>query len=422
VIELDLTKLSFRVLLGLLTVAICACLALLIVSRFVVGTLADRRLQVTRGMLKMPVEYLPGSARLNARLAAAEFAESDRDLAGAKVYAERAVNLSPFDHRFWLTLASIEEATGDRRSAELALRTACELAPNYWSVHYRLGNLLVRERKVAESQEEFRRAIAANDTLTPGALDLVWQASRGDVNAVRSVCENNPTAKLALAQFLLGKSKPVEAAEVFNSIDRASRVSAAAESSAFMSGLIAAGKMETARDLWSDLVGVDRGAALIWNGGFESDIQRSFSQFDWSFDRSEYAILSLDPGSAHSGSRSLKIEFAGRDTTTLDNEIRQLVAVTPGARYVLECYFRTEDLEAPEGPRVVVTDDASNWIAASAPVPAGSSDWRPLSVEFVAPQTGKGAVVISIKRKPRFSYDEPTRGAVWFDDFSMKQV
>ena len=31
-------------------------------------------------------------------------------------------------------------------------------------------------------------------------------------------------------------------------------------------------------------------------------------------------------------------------------------------------------------------------------------------------------MVISIKRKPRFSYDEPTRGTVWFDDFSMKQV
>lgn len=421
-IELDLTKLSSRVLLGMLTIAICVLLALLIVSRFVVGTLADRRLQVTRGMLKIPVEYLPGSARLNAGLAAAEFAESDRDLAGAKFYAQRAVNLSPFDHRFWLTLASIEEATGDRRSAELALRTAGELAPNYWSVHYRLGNLLVRERKVVESQEEFRKAIAANDALTPGALDLVWQASREDVNAVRPVCENNPKARLALAQFLLGKSKAVEAADVFMSIDRALRVSAAAESSAFLSGLIAAGKMETARDLWSDLVGVDRQAALIWNGGFESDSQRSFSQFDWSFNRSEYAILSLDPGSAHSGSRSLKIEFAGRDTTTLDNQIRQLVAVKPGARYVLECYFRTEDLEAPEGPRVVVTDDASNWIAASKPVPAGSSDWRPLSVEFVAPQTGKGAVVISIKRKPRLSYDEPTRGTVWFDDFSMKQV
>jgi tetratricopeptide (TPR) repeat protein len=420
--QMDLTKPGARVLLAVVTLAACALLALLIVSRFVVGTLADRRLQVTRGMLKIPVEYLPGSARLNARLAAAEFSEGDRDLASAKLYAERAVNLSPFDHRIWLTLASIEEATGDRRAAEAALRTASELAPNYWSVHYRLGNLLVRERKVAESLDEFRKAIAANDTLTPGALDLVWQASKENVDAVRSVCENNSKARLALAQFLLVKSKPIEAAEVFNSIDRASLVCAATDSSAFLNGLIAAGKLETARNLWSDLVGVDRGASLIWNGGFESDIQRSFSQFDWSFNRSEYAVLSIDPASPHSGSRSLKIEFAGRDTTTLDNEIKQLVAVTPGARYVLECYFRTQGFEAPEGPRIVVTDDASTWIAASEPVPAGSSDWRRLSLEFVAPQTGKGAVVISIKRKPKFSYDEPTRGTVWFDDFLMKQV
>src|SRR6185295_10820307 len=124
VIELNLTKPGAGVLVGLLTLAACALLALLIVSRFVIGTLADRRLQVTRAMLKIPVEYLPGSARLNARLAAAEFSEGDRDLASAKLYAERAVNLSPFDHRIWLTLASIEEATGDRRAAESALRAA----------------------------------------------------------------------------------------------------------------------------------------------------------------------------------------------------------------------------------------------------------------------------------------------------------
>jgi len=31
------------------------------------------------------------------------------------------------------------------------------------------------------------------------------------------------------------------------------------------------------------------------------------------------------------------------------------------------------------------------------------------------------AVLISIKRKPKFSYDEPTRGTVWFDDFSLKE-
>jgi hypothetical protein len=27
--------------------------------------------------------------------------------------------------------------------------------------------------------------------------------------------------------------------------------------------------------------------------------------------------------------------------------------------------------------------------------------------------------MIGIKRKPKFSYDDPTRGTVWFDDFSI---
>ena len=100
------------------------------------------------------------------------------------------------------------------------------------------------------------------------------------------------------------------------------------------------------------------------------------------------------------------------------------VAVRPGARYRLECFVKTNNLDSPEGPRVVVSDASSNWIAASEPVGSGSGDWKTLAVDFVAPQnagSGSSAIVLSIKRKPRFSYDEPTSGVVWFDDFSIKE-
>ena len=86
--------------------------------------------------------------------------------------------------------------------------------------------------------------------------------------------------------------------------------------------------------------------------------------------------------------------------------------------------FLVGDPDSPEGPRVVVTDASSNWIAASEPVSPGSSDWKTLAVDFVAPQNaggGSSAILLSIKRKPRFSYDEPTNGTVWFDDFSIKE-
>ena len=236
--------------------------------------------------------------------------------------------------------------------------------------------------------------------------------------------ESNSRTKLTLAQFLLKMSRPSEAANVFGGIERNDRLAAAAESSAFLNSLIAAGRYDTARELWSDLASADRQPTLVWNGGFESDISKTFAQFDWVFGRTEYARFALDTSIAHSGSRSLRIEFTGRVTTKLDNDIKQLVAVRPGARYRLECFVKTNNLDSPEGPRVVVSDASANWIAASEPVGSGSSDWRTLAVDFVAPQnagSGSSAIVLSIKRKPRFSYDEPTSGVVWFDDFSIKE-
>jgi hypothetical protein len=424
-LDLKLTKLSARFALVLGVLVCCSFLAIVIVSRFVVGTLSDERLLVTRDTLWVPVEYFPGSARLNARLAAAELSESDRDLASAERYAGRAVSLSPNDYRFRLTLASIQEANGDRAAAEQSLRAARALAPNYWDVHYRLGNLLVRQGKLNESLDELRMAVAENNELLPGTLDLIWRVSIGDVSAVRAVSGSGASTRLTLAQFLLKVSRPMEAADVFGSIDRSDRLASSKESSAFLTSLIAAGKLEAARNLWSELAGRDDQSTIISNGSFESDILRDFSQFDWSFGRSEYARLAIDTATARTGSRSLRIEFTGRDTTRLDDEIKQLVPVRPGARYIIECYVKTNGLESPEGPRVVVTDRASsNWIAASEPVAQGSHDWLRLTVDFVEPQSVNGqalGVFISIKRKPRFSYDEPTRGTVWFDDFSMKE-
>lgn len=412
-----------RLALALVALAGCSLLFLIIISRFVIGTLSDDRVAVTRDMLQVPVEYFPGSPRLNARLAAAELSEGDRDLAKAESCAQRAVNLSPYDYRFRLTLASIKEAGGDRSAAEASLESAISLAPNYWSVHYRMGNLLLREGKLTQSLDPFRTAVTTNSELLPGTLDLLWRASRGDVNALETAAGSHPKAKLILAQFLLSVSRPVEAAGVFSSLDRQDRIALSQESSAFLNSLIAGGKLETARALWIDLAGADKQSGLIGNGGFESEIAKDFTQFEWSFGRTEYARFVIDSAVAHSGSRSLRIEFAGRDTTQLDNEIRQLVPLRPGAHYRLEFYARSSGLETPEGPRVVVTDNVSSkWIAASEPVAKGSKDWQQLSVDFVAPENANGGatgVFVSIKRKPRFSYDEPTRGTVWFDDFSM---
>lgn len=430
IFDFNLDKPVARAALAIVAVAFSAALVLVIFYQFVIGTLADDRLPVTRNLLEIPLERFPNSSRLNARFAQNEVVESERDLARAEFHAQRAINLSPYDYRLRLTLAAAKEANGDRAAAEDALKEALALAPANGDVHWRMANLLVREGKLAESLDHFKAAISYNGELLGVTLDLIWRASRGNVDAVTRVTGDDPKAKLKLARFLLQQSQVNDAIAVLARVDRSARL-ASSDSPAFLNSLIAAGQFGVAHGLWSSLVGADAPGtpapeSLIWNGGFESDILKDFAQFDWSFAPSEYARLNIDATLAHGGARSLKLAFSGRDTTNLDNAIKQLVVVKPGETYKIECFVKTGELLTSEGPKVVVSDASSSGdIASSEPVAAGSNDWSALSFVFVAP-AGKpdnsSAVYVSIKRKPKYSYDEPTKGSVWFDDFTMKEV
>jgi hypothetical protein len=377
-------------------------------------------------MLTAAAVYFPESARLNARLAQYELDDEQRDLALARSHARRAVNLSPWDFNYRLHLANIEEASGNRDAAQESLRSALALAPNNAGLHWRMANLLLRLGRPAEATDEFRKATAANSSLVAATLDLIWRSSDGSVDQVEAVTSEDPRSRLALAQFLLKQSQVAEAAKVFSSVNRQQRLQSPG-ASAFLRMLVDLGQSWTARELWLDTIGDDEGTGdrrsrLIWNGGFEDGAVKNFSEFDWNIIGSAYARISICSDIAHTGSHSLRIDFAGRDTTRIDGEIKQLVPVIPGRHYRLECYTKSDRLLTPEGPRLAVLDArSSNEIATSSAIPAGSNEWAVLSCEFIAPAVC-GAVLIEIRRLPRFSYDDPTRGTVWFDDFALTQL
>jgi hypothetical protein len=288
-----------------------------------------------------------------------------------------------------------------------------------------LANLLVREGKLAKSVSEFRQAIASDPRLLPSTHDLLWRVSGGNSAVIQAVTPNDPKARLLLAQFLLNQLRMPDAITIFASIDRAS-LAKLPETAGFIEALAKSGHWDEAHGLWVGLVsGIyaqpGQPLPIIWNGSFESEISKNLGQFDWSLARNEYVSPSIDSSIAHTGDHSLRIEFSGRDTTRLDGQLKQIITLRPGARYTLECYVKTERLDTPEGPRIVIADLASGAeIVSSAPISAGSSDWGRISFDFTAPQSAR-AVVLTIKRVPKFSYDNPTRGTIWFDDFAMSE-
>jgi hypothetical protein len=184
--------------------------------------------------------------------------------------------------------------------------------------------------------------------------------------------------------------------------------------------LISADRVELANKLWRDLFG-DGSPPLIWNGSFETPVREGFSQFDWNLGQSKYARIAITAGNARTGQRSLRIAYQNIDTTKLDGEIKQLILARPGSRYRLTCYTKAQNLVTPDGPQVVVTTNSSaTRVAASAILATGSYDWRPLTIDFVVPPDS-GALVVSVRQTPQFSYVEPTKGTIWFDDFVLAE-
>lgn len=427
-ITFKLESLISRIALLIVVLLFCGALSWLIFSHFIIRVVDDNRVILNRQGLNTTLARLPGSPRINFRLAKTELADGIRQsqlLTSAQVHAQKAVNLSLWDYRNWRLLASIQESNNDKENAEKSLRAAVKLAPNNLEVNWELANLLLRRGKLDEALEPFRKATKKNDELLPLALDLLWQFSGNNRAILKTLASNDPMMQLSLVQFFLDQSLVNESLSTFRSIDRDTKFKSP-KSAAYLNSLIKAEQYEAARSVWLDLikssgVKIDApGTSLIWNGSFELDPVQNYNHFNWTIGTSQYARIGLDKLVARRGSRSLKVAFAGRDTTTLNGEIKQLVVLRPGTRYHLECYAKTGDLLTPEGPRIAVMN-RNGLIATSQPVLENSTDWQLLSVDFVAPRESS-PVFVAIVRIPKFSYDEPTRGSIWFDDFVLSEL
>ena len=388
----------------------------------VVGTLTDDRVTISHELLQAGIQYFPASPRLHARIAATELQAIDRNLPNAESHIRQAIELLPREYTYRILLGDILEAQGNRVEAEKSYREALRLAPNYLEVHWRLANNLVRQGKVNESLAHFRHATTRNLTILPNAYDLIWNVSQGNLAALTTITNDAPKAQLTLSEFLVRQSRFTEAANIYRRLDRSTRRDEP-ESAAIITALIAANQVPLARELWGDMMNDDSGKPqpLIWNGSFETAIVPAFSQFDWYLKDNDYARVGIDPQIARNGAQAMRLAFLGKDTARIDGEIKQLLLVKPGKRYRLEVQYKIRELTTPMGPRVAITDQSSQTvIAASEPLPEGTHAWQQLSFEFTAP-TNSPAVWLQIQRIPKYSYDDPTRGYVWFDDFVLKE-
>lgn len=429
-VTIKLNNLIFRAILVAAGLFVVLFIARVLFSNFLVRNIADPRIVLSRDVLASAAMKQPDSPKIFLRLANSEIEDvtsEPQQLLNAQAHALKAASLSPWDYRTWRSLGMAQDADGKLEEAIRAMRIAGKIAPNSSEVNWALANMLIRQGNRPEALKAFQLATKYSNELLPAAMEVVWQAFDNDIEVLNSlVKQGDSTSRMMMAQFLIEQAKADDAIVVFQSIDGGARLNSQ-NAATFLSQLIQSGRSSDARRLWAELVGAsvrsgnqDDQSNLIWNGSFETNAPKNFGHFDWAITPSDYARIGFDRNVFRGGQKSLRLNFVGRDTTRLMGDIQQMVVLNANKKYRLECFARAGSLVTPEGPRIALLGQ-TGIVAVSEAVAPGSTDWQRLVVEFTAPDENTAAQV-AIIRVPRFDYDEPTKGTVWFDDFKLTEL
>jgi hypothetical protein len=333
---------------------------------------------------------------------------------------EDVVRLSPHDYRWWIELGRTEEQTEHLENSESAFRQAVALAPTYVFPRWQLGNFLLRHGRSDEAFAELRRTTENNLTYREQVFSLAWDYFDHDPKRLEAIVADSPDVRSSLALFYAARGAAEDSLRIWNSLTDAQKsedpqtartiAQALTEKKFFREGLE-----------FSRQVGIDPDAQTeqVTNGGFEKGLGTpDESYYGWNVERGDNKIeISADSSVKHSGNRSLRATFRTYVKPELSNPW-EIVAVEPGANYVLRFWVRTENLRSAGMPQIEVLQSTEyKLIAASPAFPTGTNDWQEMTMDVKAPNDSDG-IVIRLARS--YCGDAcPLVGILWLDDISI---
>lgn len=339
---------------------------------------------------------------------------------------EKAVSLSPYDYRFWMSLGTAHEQGGDPAKAELALKKAVELAPAYAYPHWYLGNLYLRNGRYNEAFAELRRAAEADPDLLPQLFSLSWEVYQNDPELLKNSVGTNSVMRAKFALYLHNQKRFDEGFRLWQSLTSDEKKENKETAEAIVSSLKNDLRFHEALQVWNEIATekyrTEEGR--IFDGSFEEPVSYGGDAvFGWQVKGAIQAQIGIDPNKSRSGSRSLRLLFQVR--SKLDGiNVSQLIPVRPGTQYDFECYVATNKLETGSAPQVQIVDANTGTVLFNSQMaPGGTNDWSRISASFETSDKTEAVML----RIVRVSCDEeqtpvcPIFGSVWYDDFTLQR-
>ncbi len=355
---------------------------------------------------------------------AAERSRFDQDSAADVVrFFSKAAGAGPYDHRWWAELGRANEQAGDFEPAESAYARAVELAPEYTTPRWQLGNFYLRRGRTEDAIEQLRIAAEHSKLYRGQVYAIAWNFFGRDPNFVEQFANGSADSRASLALFYASQNEPEHAIRNWNLIgaEERNKFSRDAETAA---RLLINHRSYAAALEFSRQSGTDPSArpGAVTNGDFESGIkQRDQPMFDWSAGRRDPKVdIALDTRVKRSGQRSLRVTFRNYGAPWLES-ISQTVVLVPGVRYRLKYSYRTEGLRGGSLPRLELLSAIDNSSIANSPAfDQTTGIWHEASIEFTAGEKLDG-YILKIGREP-CAGECPLVGTLWLDDLELSQI
>lgn len=343
--------------------------------------------------------------------------------AAAEKY-EEAARRSPSSYRAWTELGRVNEQIGSYENAESAFLKAIELAPEYTIPRWQAGNFYLRRGRVEDAVTQLNAAARHSSPYRVQVFSTAWNVLGQDTGQVEQFLTESGDSKASLAYFYGTINRPNDAIRIWNTIEQDKKAEYAWQVQALARDLMTHRSYRGALE-FSRQAGIDPDARpeVISNGDFELPIRVSDRElrFDWSLVRIDGKVdVSSDTSVRHGGRRSLKFSNRGYAKPSYQG-LRQAVAVSPGGKYRLSFWVRTENLRSGSLPFIEARDAKSDAVlAATVPFAAETNDWQQLILDFAVPAESDGIYLIS-GREP-CSGECPMTGTFWLDDFSLSRI
>ena len=382
----------------------------------------------TRAGYERAVRWEPGDSRSWYLLGRSYLYDLEQpDAARAMEALHRAVALDPYSAEALLDLANAYDGEGDSKNAREAFLAAKRVYPLSSDVCWNFGNFLLRQGEHAEAFREIREAVELEPKRASEAFSVAMRV-QPDAEVLLDQAVPATTAVYLPILHNLSDAGDVDTARlVWNRLVALNQKVPMAGMVPFFDQLLRQRRGTEAAQLWPQAVSImqnpppaDPEGSLVWDGGFESGYEGG--GFAWNFAPVARDVqISFDRSEKHSGERSLRILFNGRENLNFEDGCHGIIP-EPSRRYLLSGWIRTQLLTSSEGVRLqifAVTPTANESV--STEEVHGTQEWKRVQLEWTAP-AGASFGTVCVKRIMSDQPGADIQGAAWIDDVSLIPV